>query len=147
MNNKIKKSILLGIAGSLVMNLVIEALTILTYISPALDLPKFNPANAISDIMGFSIAIGYGIHVLIGILFAIIYIYFLKPKLIGLNSIFLQSLIFGIIVYVFTQGLLLLINYFVKPVHYPEGSMVLIIIAGLIASFSYAITVVRFSRD
>ncbi|WP_339657589.1 DUF6789 family protein [Flavobacterium frigidarium] len=74
MSNKIQKSVLAGIIGTVVM-------TVVMMISQMMGMPKMSPPEMVSGMMGMPIFVGWMMHFVIGIVFALIYTFFVASKI------------------------------------------------------------------
>ena len=73
MKTKIQKSVLGGLVGTAVMTLVI-------FLAPMMGMPKMNPAEMLSSMMGVPILIGWIMHFMTGIIFALGYVFLLSNR-------------------------------------------------------------------
>ncbi len=60
MKNSFSKGVIGGFVGTI-------AITIVGYMAPLMGLPKMSPPQMLSDMMGFSIVVGWIMHFMIGI--------------------------------------------------------------------------------
>jgi len=67
---KIQKALLGGITGT-------AAMSLFMMIAPFMGIPKMNPAQMLSSIIGFPILVGWVMHFMIGVTFAMAYVFFL----------------------------------------------------------------------
>jgi uncharacterized membrane protein YagU involved in acid resistance len=96
MKSKIAQSIIAGLVATAVM-------TGFVFLAPMMGLPKMNPAEMLSGMMGVSLMIGYLMHFMIGIIFAAVYVYLFNPK-VHISSKLLKGVLFGFAVFVFCPG-------------------------------------------
>lgn len=92
---KFSKSILAGIVGTIVMSLFIV-------LGAIMGMPKMSPPDMLSIMLGISLAIGWVMHFMIGITFAVSYSYLFAPKA-KINNIYLKGAIFGIAAFIVAQ--------------------------------------------
>ena len=102
MANKFVRSIIAGIVATAVM-------TAFMYMAPLMGMPEMNPAQMLSGMLGVSVAIGWMMHFLIGIIFAAIYVFFFNP-LVHIHSRAGKGLVYGIVVFVFAQVMMFLMS-------------------------------------
>ncbi|WP_051219239.1 DUF6789 family protein [Flavobacterium frigidarium] len=95
MSNKIQKSVLAGIIGTVVMTAVMM-------ISQMMGMPKMSPPEMVSGMMGMPIFVGWMMHFVIGIVFALIYTFFVASKIKADNH-YLKGALFGIVAFVVAQ--------------------------------------------
>lgn len=96
MNNIIKISVLRGLVATAIM-------TVVMFIAPMMGLPKMNPPEMLSMVMGVPLSIGWMMHFMIGIIFAISYGLIFKKLLSKINSNIVKGLIFGMAAFVWAQ--------------------------------------------
>ncbi|RPD99149.1 hypothetical protein EGM88_03930 [Aureibaculum marinum] len=77
MNTKMQRTVLAGIVGTAIM-------TIIMMIASLMGMPKMSPPQMLSGTLGMPIFVGWGMHFIIGVLFAFTYTYmcFFKYKLV-----------------------------------------------------------------
>lgn len=132
MNNKIQKSILAGIVGTAVM-------TVVMMVSPMMGMPKMSPPELLSGMLGMPIMIGWIMHFMVGILFAFAFTYFLASK-IKICNLYFKGVIFGIIVFVFAQIMMLVMGT-MMPRPEMEGSMILTAMGSLMGHIIFGMAV------
>ncbi|WP_121354308.1 DUF6789 family protein [Flavisolibacter nicotianae] len=131
MKNKIAQTIVAGLIATAVM-------TVVGLMAPYMGLPRMNPAEMLSGMMGVPLMVGYLMHCMIGIMFAAAYIYFFNPK-VHIESKFLKGIVFGFAVFVFAQLMMLLIGMMMPM---PEmGDKMLMMIGSLIGHLIFGIVV------
>jgi uncharacterized membrane protein YagU involved in acid resistance len=130
-NNKFMKAVIAGIAATAVM-------TVVAVMGPYMGLPKMNPADMLSGMLGVSPAIGWIMHFMVGIIFASTYVYWFDP-MVRIASKFWKGLLFGLAVFVFAQIMMFLMGM-IKPMPAPENPM-LMMVGSLIGHFVYGIFV------
>ncbi len=96
MKSKIAQFLIAGMVATAVM-------TGFTFLAPTMGLPKMNPAEMLSGMMGVSVMVGYLMHFMIGVIFAAAYVYLFNPK-VHINSKFLKGSLFGFAVFIFGPG-------------------------------------------
>lgn len=130
-NNKLMKAVIAGIAATAVM-------TVVGVLAPYMGLPKMNPAEMLSGMLGVSPALGWIMHFMVGIIFASAYVYWFDPK-VKINNAFVKGLVFGFAVFVFAQIMMFLMGM-VIAMPAPESPM-LMMLASLIGHLVYGIFV------
>lgn len=95
-----KPSILKSIIGGTIATIV---MTLVMLLAPFMGLPEMNAAKMLSDMMHIPLALGWIMHFMIGVIFAITYGLFIIGWLRKINSSILKGTIFGIAVFVFAQ--------------------------------------------
>lgn len=131
MKNKIAQTIVAGLIATAVM-------TVVGLMAPYMGLPRMNPAEMLSGMMGVPLIVGYLMHCMIGIIFAAAYVYFFNP-IVHIGSKFIKGLLFGFAVFVFAQLMMLIIGMMMPmPM---MGDKTLIMIGSLIGHLVFGITV------
>lgn len=138
MNQKVSKSLIAGILGTLLMTLVMILL-------PSLGFPELNPTKMLGTMFGISAMFSWVVHFLIGIVFALFYTLACLMKKFVSND-HLRGVLFGIIVFVLAQVGLVVLGKLVE-VPQPQGDMTLMVIGSVIAHIVYGYTVVRVVGD
>ena len=132
MKSKIAQTIISGLVATAVM-------TGVGLMAPYMGLPKMNPAEMLSGMMGVSLMVGYLMHFMIGIIFAAVYVYFFNPK-VHIESKFLKGIVFGFAVFVFAQLMMFIIGK-MMPMPMPQDNMMLMMLGSLIGHLVYGILV------
>ncbi len=140
MNTKISQAILGGLVGTFVM-------TIVMMVAPMMGMPKMNPAAMLSMTMGLPLIVGWIMHFMIGILFALMYVFLLLPLLIKVKSRILKGAIFGMAAFVFAQLAMMVMGAMFSSMPSPEGSMVLMMIGSIMGHILFGIVVALFVKE
>lgn len=134
MTNKISLSIIAGVIATAVMTLVM-------FIAPMMGMPKMNPPAMLSMVMGFPLAIGWMMHFMIGIIFALSYAFIFRNLLKKISSNVVKGVIFGIIAFVWAQISMKMMGLVFMMPSMP-GSAVLNIMGSMLGHIVFGITVV-----
>jgi len=137
MKTKIQQSILGGIVGTAVMTLIM-------LIGPMMGMPKMNSGEMLGGMMGMPVFVGWIIHFMIGIIFAMVYAFLFLKVLGKITSNVLKGAIFGFAVFVFAQIVMVLMGALMGGMPPPEGNMVMIIVGSIIGHIIYGIVVALF---
>ncbi len=132
MKTKIAQTIISGLVATAVM-------TGVGLMAPYMGLPKMNPAEMLSGMMGVSLMVGYLMHCMIGIIFAAAYVYLFNPK-VHISSKILKGVLFGFTVFVFAQVMMFIIGK-MMPMPMPQDNMMLMMLGSLIGHLVYGIVV------
>ncbi len=132
MKSKIAQFLIAGMVATAVM-------TGFTFLAPMMGLPKMNPAEMLSGMMGVPIMVGYLMHFMIGVIFAAAYVYLFNPK-VHINSKFLKGSLFGFAVFIFAQVMMFIIGK-MMPMPMPQDNMMLMMIGSLIGHLVFGIVV------
>lgn len=139
MTTKIKQALIGGIIGTAIM-------TIVMMIAPMMGMPKMNPPQMLSMMMGFPIVVGWLMHFVIGIIFAMAYAFFFINVVKKVNNNILKGAIFGFAAFIFAQIMMALMGM-IFPMPPTEGSMVLMMIGSIIGHVIFGITVALFVKE
>jgi uncharacterized membrane protein YagU involved in acid resistance len=133
MNIKIQKSILAGIAGTIVM-------TAVTMLAPMMGMPEMSPPKMLSAMLGTPVFVGWIMHFMIGIIFAFAYTYvcILKWKI---KNVYLKGAVFGIVIFIIAQIAMAMMGA------NAEGSKMMMIMGSLIGHIIFGITVSKIVGD
>ena len=140
MQNKILKSITAGIIGTAVM-------TLFMMIAPMMGMPKMSPPAMLSMMMGFPIVVGWMMHFMIGIIFAITYAFFFIKVVNKISNNILKGAIFGFAVFIFAQIAIAMLGAMMGGMPPMEGSMMLIMIGSIMGHIVFGITVAVFVKE
>lgn len=134
MKTKISQAVIGGIIATLVMTMVM-------FVAPYMGLPKMNTAAMLSMMMSVPVLIGWGIHIMIGIVFALAYVFLFVPILKKVKNRIVKGTIFGLAIFVFAQIMMVVMGAILGGMSSPEGSMLLIMLGGIIGHIVYGIIV------
>lgn len=140
MTTKIKQSLIGGIVGTAVMTMVM-------FIAPMMGLPKMSPPEMLSMMMGFPIIVGWLMHFMIGIIFAMAYAFFFINVVKKINNNILKGAIFGFAVFVFAQIAMAIMGAMMGGMPPMEGSMMLMMIGSIMGHVIFGITVALFVKE
>ncbi|CAN5134940.1 hypothetical protein BH09BAC2_BH09BAC2_20800 [soil metagenome] len=130
MKSKIAQTIITGLVATALM-------TGIGLMAPYMGLPKMNPAEMLSGMMGASLIVGYLIHCMIGIIFAAVYVYLFNPN-VHIQSKLVKGVLFGFAVFVFGQVMLFIIG---KIMPTPQDNMILMMLGSLIGHLVFGVVV------
>ncbi len=134
MENKFVRSILAGVVATAVM-------TVFMFMAPMMGLPKMNIPQMLSGMLGVSILIGWMMHFMIGIIFAIVYVYLFNPR-VHIHSRAGKGILFGVVVFLFAQGMMFLMSKMMPmPSNSMKDDMVLMMIGSLIGHLVFGLLV------
>jgi hypothetical protein len=132
MRKLIGKSILGGVIGTAIMSIAM-------FIFPMLGMPKMSPPDMLAIMLGISITIGWIMHFMIGITFALTYTYLFAPN-IKINNIYLKGAVFGFVVFIFAQISLAILGT-IFPMPPMEGSMVMMMAGSILGHIVFGVAV------
>lgn len=134
MKTKISQAVIGGIVATL-------AMTMVMFIAPYMGLPKMNAAAMLSMMMGVPVLIGWGLHFMIGIVFALAYVFLFVPILKKVRNRILKGVIFGLTVFIFAQMMMVVMGALLGGMNSPSGCIVLTLVGGIIGHVIYGIVV------
>lgn len=134
MNPNISKSIFAGILATV-------AMTIIMLIAPNIGMPEMAPWKLLSGAMGVSIIVGWVLHFVMGILFALGYSYVFALR-INIQNTWVKGVLFGIAAVVVAQiGMKILGTIFEMPPM--DGTMPMRLIAMLVGHIVFGLVTVK----
>ena len=134
MNPRIKQAVIGGILATLTM-------TIFMIMAPIMGIPKMDIPRMLSNMMRVSIILGWIMHFMIGITFAIIYALLFVKFLKNIRGNVLKGIVFGIVAFVFAQIALAIMSFIFGDTPAPEGNMVLMMIGSIMGHIVFGIVV------
>ena len=139
MKTKFKQALIGGIIGTAVMTLVMM-------IAPMMGMPKMSPPAMLSMMMGFPIAVGWMMHFMIGIIFAMVYAFFFINVVKKVSYNILKGAIFGMTDFIFAQ-IMMGIMGMMFPMPPMEGNMMLMMAGSILGHLIFGITVALFVKE
>jgi hypothetical protein len=139
MKTKIQQSVLGGIVGTAVM-------TMIMFVAPLMGMPKMNPAEMLAGMMGLPIVIGWIMHFMVGVIFAVAYAFLFINLVAKISSTILKGSLFGLAVFVFAQIMMVVLGAVIGGMPSPAGNMVLVIIGSIMGHIIYGIVVALFVK-
>lgn len=115
--------------------------TLVAMVTPLVGFPKMLPPEVLSMMMGLPLAVGWFMHFMIGIVFALAYTFFLFKLLKKIGNSLMRGIIFGLIAFAFGQ-LMIAFMGMVFPMPPVQGSMALVMIGSILGHMVFGITVV-----
>ncbi len=140
MSNKITQSLIGGIVATAVMTMVMM-------IAPMMGIPKMNLPAMLSMAMGFPIAIGWIMHFMIGIIFALTYALVFINVLKKVSNNLLKGVIFGFAAFIFAQIAMAIMGSMFGGMPPIEGSLALIMVGGIMGHIIFGIVVALFVKE
>ena len=129
-----------GIIGTAVM-------TVVMMIAPMMGMPKMNPPQMLSMMMGFPIIVGWIVHFMIGVIFAMAYAFLFINVVKKVNNNILKGAIFGMAVFIFAQIMMAIMGAMMGGMPPMEGSMMLIMIGSIMGHVIFGIVVAMFVKE
>ena len=140
MSTRIQKAMIGGIAATIVM-------TIVMFLAPMMGMPKMNPPKMLAVTMEFPVIVGWVMHFMIGIIFALGYAYLFLPVAQNIKSKVLKGGIYGIIIFIFAQIMMQVMGIIFQSMPAPEGNMIMIIMGSVLGHIIFGIIVSLFFKE
>ncbi len=140
MSTKIQQALIAGMVGTAVMSFFM-------FMAPMMGIPKMNTAEMLSSIMGFPVFVGWFVHFMIGITFALSYVFFFNNFVKKIKSVILKGIVFGIAVFIFAQVMMGIMDAMIGGMPAMEGSLVLIMIGSIAGHLVFGIVVALLVRE
>ncbi len=131
MDTRIQKAVLAGISGTVIM-------TIITLLAPMMGMPKMSPPAMLSGMLGMPMLVGWIMHFMIGIMFALAYTYLCNSR-VRIQNIWLRGAVFGFMVFIFAQIMMAMMGM-MTPMPDMDGSMLM---GSLMGHIIYGMTVAQ----
>jgi uncharacterized membrane protein YagU involved in acid resistance len=119
-------------------------MNIVMFVSPLLGLPTINPAAMLAGMMGLPVFIGWVMHFMVGVIFALAYVFILPGMLGKINSKIAKGALFGLAVFIFAQVMIAVMGAVLGGMPSPSGSMTLVILGSIMGHIVYGIVVALF---
>ena len=140
MKTKITQSVIGGLVATLVMTMVM-------FIGPFMGMPKMNPAAMLSMMMGVPVFVGWIMHFMAGVIFALMYVFLLLPLLKNVKSKIAKGAIFGMAAFVLAQIAMMGMGAMLGNMPKPEGSMMLMMLGSIMGHVVFGIVVALFVKE
>ncbi|MGZ2368459.1 DUF6789 family protein [Ancylomarina sp. YFZ004] len=131
---KIQKGLVGGITGT-------AAMSLFMMLAPLMGIPKMNPAQMLSSMMGFPIPVGWLMHFMIGVTFAMAYVFLLINLVSKIKSRILKGTICGLAIFIFAQIMMGIMGAVMGGMPPMEGNMVLMMIGSIAGHIIFGIVV------
>ncbi len=112
-----------------------------------MGMPKMSPPALLAMMMGVPIGIGWLMHFMIGIIFALSYAFFFINVVKKVNGNILKGAIFGIAAFVFAQIAMAVMGAMFGGMPPMEGSVALVMIGSLMGHIIFGIVVALFVKE
>lgn len=134
MNNELLKGILAGTIGTV-------AMTVMMMVAGKLGMPTMEPPKMLATTMGVAVPIGFVMHFMIGIVFALMYVYIFRGMLSKISSAQVKGVVFGIIAFVFAQVGMFMMGMMFSSMPEPQGNKILMMLAGFMGHILFGVVV------
>lgn len=132
MENRFLKGVLAWIAGTV-------ALTAMMMIAAQLGMPKMEPPKILANTTGFPLVMGWVMHFMIGIIFALIYNYVISGMVASIASVWAKGAIFGVIAFMLAAISMFIMMKIFPNMQLPEGSMLMIVMGAMMGHILFGI--------
>jgi hypothetical protein len=117
------------IAGTIATAIMI----LIMFIAPMMGMPKMNPAEMLSGMMGVPVIAGWLLHFMIGVIFAAAYVFAFNPMVKTPNK-YLKSALFEIAVFIFAPIAMFVMGLVFGEAPATEGNMMLLVVGSIFMS-------------
>lgn len=135
MNNDFLKSILAGVVGTV-------AMTAMMMIAGKLGMSTMEPPMMLAETMGVAVPAGWGMHFMIGIVLAMMYVFLFRgmlSKFIG--STLVKGIAFGVIAFILAQVGFAVMGAIFPDMPEPQGDPVQMAIGGVVGHLLFGVVV------
>ncbi|MBL7802908.1 MAG: hypothetical protein JNL02_04170 [Saprospiraceae bacterium] len=126
------KSILAGVVGTAIMTMVM-------LVAPMMGMPKMSPPEMLSGMMKMPVAVGWLMHFMIGIVFALAYTKLFAPR-VKIGNLWAKGAVFGLAAFVFAQ-IMMAIMGMMMPMPPMEGSMAMMMVGSILGHVIFGMAV------
>jgi uncharacterized membrane protein YagU involved in acid resistance len=140
MTPKILRTLTAGIAGTAVMTGVMM-------VAPMMGLPKMDPAAMLSMMIGFPLLVGWMMHFMIGMVFALAYALLFMGLVRKVKSTVVKGALFGLAAFVFAQVMMAIMGAMMGGMPPMEGSMMLMAIGSILGHLVFGIVVALIVKE
>jgi hypothetical protein len=137
MKTKISQAIVGGIVATV-------AMSIFNMIAPVFGMPGLNAPAMLSMMMSTPMFLGWVMHFMIGIIFALIYAYLLLPMLKKIDSKVVKGIIFGVIAFIIGNIGVMILGAIFGDMPPPEEGMLPMMIESFLGHVLFGIMVALF---
>ena len=134
MTPRIQQALLAGLAGTAAMSAV-------TMIAPMMGLPKMSPPGMLAMMVGAPMFMGWLMHFMIGIVFALAYALFFQNIVKNMGSPVLRGAVFGMATFVFAQVMMMIMGAMMGGMPPMEGSKAMLMLGSIIGHLVFGIVV------
>ena len=140
MINKIQKAIVGGILGT-------AAMTLVLFGAPLVGIPELRPPQMLSAMFGFPILDGWLMHFMIGIIFAMMYVFVISKILKKIGSTMWKGTIFGVFAFIFGQIMITILGTLFTEAPPIAGSIVHVMMESILGHLIFGIVVVLYVNE
>nr|WP_158841037.1 hypothetical protein [Polaribacter sp. L3A8] len=122
-------------------------MTAFMMIAAIIGMPKMSPPKMLATMMGLPILVGWIMHFMIGVIFALVYAFYFMNLLKSINSNVLKGVIFGVAAFIFAQIAMAILGAIKGGMPASEDSVLLIMVAGIVGHIVFGIVVALLVKD
>lgn len=134
MNPRIQQALIAGLAGT-------AAMTAVMMIAPMMGMPKMSAAGMLSMMMRVPMVVGWLMHFMIGIVFALGYALFFQNIVKGMGNTIVRGVVFGMATFVSAQVVMAIMGAMMGGMPPMEGSAMMIMMGSIIGHVVFGIVV------
>ena len=134
MINKIRKSVVGGMLGT-------TAMTLVLFGAPGVGLPQLSPPQMLSSMLDFPILYGWLLHFMIGIIFAMMYVFVISRILKKIHSTMWRGTVLGVFAFIFGQIMINILGTLFAEAPPMAGGMVQTMIVSVLGHLVFGMTV------
>jgi len=140
MINKIRKAIVGGILGT-------TAMTLVLFGAPIAGIPKLSPPQMLRAMFGFPILDGWLMHFMIGIIFAMMYVFVIHRILKKIRTTLWKGAIFGVVAFLFGQIMITILGILFTQVPPMADSVPVMMMESVLGHLTFGIVVVLYVNE
>lgn len=108
-------------------------------IAAQLGMPKMEPPKILANTTGFPLVMGWVMHFMIGIIFALIYNYVISGMVASIASVWAKGAFFGVIAFMLAAISMFIMMKIFPNMQLPEGSMLMIVMGAMMGHILFGI--------
>jgi len=139
MINKIRKAIVGGLLGTAIMTFVLFG-------APLVGIPKLSPPQMLSTMLGFPILGGWLMHFMIGIIFAMMYVFAIRQFLKKVSNVMWKGTIFGVFAFIFGQIMIAILGALFTEAPSMAGGMIEMMMESMLGHVTFGIVVALYAN-
>lgn len=105
-----------------------------------------NPAEMLAGMMGFPLIVGWIMHFMIGIIFAMAYATLFIKVVLRLSNNIIRGAIFGLAIFFFSQIIMALMAMML-PMPPMEGSKMLMMVGSIVGHLIFGVVIAQFVKE
>jgi hypothetical protein len=122
------------------------AMTVVIFILAATGLPEMNPPDMLASLLNVSLPVGWGLHLAIGVVFALIYAYGFVYLVKSIPKRVVKGGLYGVVVFIIAQVAVFILDSMQTEIPVTNGNMSLMAIVSLIGHVVFGIVQAQFIK-